>query len=299
MTNKRFFAVVALAAVMVSALSGCDREESPRRPPGTVIARVGNAYLTLEELQASIPAEYSYVITRDQNIQYVRQWINTELLYQEAMRLGVDNEPVIKARLEKMRKDLLSAEIISRSAARGGAEVSEQAVREYYETHREQFVRDAFMVRYEEIVVDDINLAWELRRTATHETFRNMARAHSKFQNHGLHLDDTPPHVPIDAVPPVIRNAIMAAAVPSITGPYRAEDGFHIMRLIGRFERGTIASFEEVRDEIVARLSNITQKGETERLLSDIRARADVEFNMDQVPGIDTTVVADLPGAQD
>jgi len=271
----------ALCAVLAA---GCSKEDPvPKRPDGTVIARVGNAYLTLEELQSSIPSEYSSVITRDQNIRYVRQWINTELLYQEALRIGVDREPHIRARLEKMKKDLLSAEIISRGA-RGRAEVSDLAVREYYESHREQFVREVFTVRYEQIVVDDISVAWEIRRSATHETFRSLARTHSKFPVPGG-IDDNPPFVPLEAIPPIIRNAVMGAAVPSITGPYRAEDGFHILRLVGRFDRGTVASLEEVRDDIVSKLSNITQKGETERLISDIRSRADVEFNMDIVPG--------------
>ena len=280
---------VTTSIILISALLcgffaiSCTKEEVPRRPDGRILARVGNAYLTLEELQASIPAEYSDLITREQNIQYVRQWINTELLYQEAQRIGIDREPHIRARLEKTRKDLLSAEIISRGA-RAGAEVSELSVREYYESNREQFVRESFTVRYEEIVVEDLGVAWEIRRNATHETFRTLARAHSKYQLPAS-VDDNPPYVPIDAIPPVIRTAILNAAVPSITGPYRADDGFHIVRTVGRFEKGTIASLDEVRDEIVSRLSNITQKGETERLISEVRSRADVEFNIDIVPG--------------
>ncbi|MDR2579044.1 MAG: peptidyl-prolyl cis-trans isomerase [Chitinispirillales bacterium] len=276
------FAALALCLFVLLAVE-CPREEVPKKPAGTVIARVGNSVLTLEELQASIPNEYSYVITRDQNIQYVRQWMNTELLYNEALRLNVDQEPEIKARLEKMKKDLLSAEIISRSAARGGTEISEQAIREFYESNRDQFVREYNVARYDEIVVDDLNLAWEIRRTATHEAFRNLAQTHSRTPVMG----ESTPYIPLDAIPPIIRNAVLAAAIPSITGPYRAEDGFYIIRLVGRFDKGTIASLDEVRDEIMARLSTMTLKGQTERLISDIRSRSDVEFNTELVPGID------------
>jgi len=56
----------------------------------------------------------------------------------------------------------------------------------------------------------------------------------------------------------------------------------------GKYDKGTIASIDEVRDEIVSRLSSITQKGETERLISEIRARSDVEFNVDLIPGVGT-----------
>jgi len=303
-SDNKFFAVL-LCLAFLAFTAGCDRLPENWRfgqkqsdPSGTVIARVGDAVLTLEELQASIPQEYSDVITQDQNIAYVRQWINTELLYQEALRLKVDQQPEITARFEKMKKDLLSAEIISRGLESGDAEVSEQAVREYYESNREQFVRESAVARFEDMVIDDINLAWEIRRTATHETFRDMAKANPTIRFIG-DLNGAAPFVALDAVSPVLRNAIAGAAVPSITGPYRSEEGFHVLRLINKFEKGTIATIDEVRDEIVSRLSSQTQKGETERMIADIGSRADVVFNIDLIPGADVADGAVAPASQD
>jgi hypothetical protein len=266
--------------------ASCRRdEEPPKRPDSPVVARVGHSYLTLAELKESIPTEYSDVITRDQNVLYVRQWINTELLYQEALRQKINEEPEIRMRLERMRKDLLGSELISRSASKAGSGVGDQAVREYYEANREQFARENSMVRYEDIVVDEVNLAFEIRRTVTHESFKNVAKTHAKAR--GVGLDESIPYVALDAIPPKLRNAILAVtAYPAIIGPYGAEDGFHVMRVLGKFDKGTIASIDEVRDEIVSRLSNITQKDETERLISEIRAKSDVEFNVDQIPGV-------------
>jgi hypothetical protein len=283
--SKRSIAVVVTALSCLLAFTafeipGCQPQH--KKPEGAVIARVGHAYLTLEELQASIPPEYSSAITRDQNIQYVRQWVNTELLYQEALRQRIDHEPDTKARLEKMKKDLLSSEVISRSAMSGGASIDEESVREYYEANREQFVRESNVVRYETILVDDINLAYEIRRTATHETFKDVARTYSKVQ-----LAENTPYAALDAIPPVLRNAIVAAATPSITGPYRSEEGFYVLRVVSKFDAGTIASLDEVRDEIVSRLSSITQQGEIEKLIAEVRSRAHVEFNIDLIPGSD------------
>jgi hypothetical protein len=281
------------ALLLAVVASSCHHEEIPKRPEGPIVARVGNDYLTLAELKESIPPEYADVITRDQNVLYVRQWINTELLYQEALRQKINEEPVIKARLERMRKDLLSTELMSRSAVRSGVEISDQAVREYYESNREQFVREYSVVRYEDIVVADLNVAFEIRRTVTHETFKNVAKSHSKHPG----VDESAPFVALDAIPLKLRNAIIATTTfPSIIGPYGEADGFHVMRVIGKYDKGTIASVDEVRDEIVSRLSNITQKDETERLISEIRAKSDVEFNIDVIPG---AVAADNASATD
>ena len=313
--RRRNFLTVLLCLALLALAAGCDKipegwqfwnsgssgkgKSKAKHPTGTVIARVGDAVLTLEDLQASIPHEYSGVISQEQNIAYVRRWINTELLYQEALRLKIDHNPEIIARFEKMKKDLLSAEIINRGVTGGGASVSEEAIREYYENNREQFVRETAVARYEDMVVSDINLAWELRRTATHDTFRDIAKANPAIQFVGDLANGTTPYVSLDAVPLVVRNAIAGANVPSITGPYRSEEGFHILRLINKFDKGTIATLDEVRDEIVTRLSSQAHKDDTERMISDIMSRADVEFNIDLIPGADVVDVSGENTSQD
>ncbi|MDR3012580.1 MAG: peptidyl-prolyl cis-trans isomerase [Chitinispirillales bacterium] len=291
---RRFAVLLSVTMLLVAMIPGCAPEEPPAPPVGTVIARVGGSVMTLEELVASIPEEYSDVITRDQNIQYVRQWINTELLYEEALRLGIDREPVIKARLEKMKRDLLSAEIISRSTA-GGALVNEQAVLDYYEANRSQYVRDSYTIRFDGILVDDLDLAWRIRRTATHETFRDLAATYSVTPipaNAGF--SDGTPYVPVGLIPLTMRHWLMAAAVPSITGPYRSEEGFYILRVLGKFDRGTVASLDEVRGSIMAHLSMVAQRNETERLISEFRSKTDVEFNIDLVPGVSAPEEAEV-----
>lgn len=294
--------VVAAAANFLGALllfalitaSACAEkapvEDKPKPIEGTVIARVGNSVLTLEELRASIPSEYFDAITREQNIQYVRQWINTELLFREALRLEIDRDPETHARLEKMKRDLLSSEVINRALAGQGSLVTEDQIRDYYEVNRASFVRETFTVRYDRIFVEDLTLAWEIRRTATHENFRELKQQHSKLPPIPT-FGDVTPYVPLDQLTPVERNAVMGANTPSITGPYRAENGFYVIRLLGRFDRGTIASLDEMRGEIMARLSMQAQRALIDRLVEDIRSREEVEFHVDLIGGAgsDTT----------
>lgn len=288
---KKYICTPFVVICMMLLLAGCEgRFSIPQKNTSPVIARVGNAVLTIDDLSASIPAEYSDIITYEQNAHYVRQWISTELLYQEALRRKVDREREIKARLEKMKKDLLSAEIINRNSFDGGSAVSDQAIREYYEKNRNLFIREHDMVRYQEIVVQDLSLAWEIRNTVTHDKFNDVLAAHSKIPLTNL---ETPPFVPMDAVPPFLRTRIATLAVPSIGGPYRADDGFYILRVLGKYDKGAISTLEEVYDEIAARLTNMAQKGQIDRLIADLRLKTNVEFNTDLIPGSDRR-----PGAQ-
>ena len=282
---KKYICIPFVLICTVLLLAGCESKlPAPKKSTSSVIARVGNAVLTVDDLSASIPAEYSDIITYEQNAHYVRQWISTELLYQEALRRKVDKEREIKGRLEKMKKDLLSAEIINRNSFNSESVVSDHAVREYYENNKSQFIREHDMVRYQEIVVQDIGLAWEIRNTVTHEKFNDVLAAHSKIPLTNL---ENPPFVPMDAVPPFLRSRIVVAAVPSIGGPYRADDGFYIIRILGRYDRGAVSTLEEVYDEITARLTNMAQKGEIDRLIADLRLKTNVEFNTNLIPGSD------------
>jgi len=284
---RKYICIPFVVICTVLFLAGCDVKfnvPNNKKPTSPVIARVGNAVLTIDDLNASIPMEYRDIITYEQNAHFVRQWMSTELLYQEALRRKVDKEHEIKARLEKMKKDLLSAEIINRNSLGGRSGVSDQAIREYYEKNRSQFIREQDMIRYQEIVVQDINLAWEIRNTVTHEKFSDVLAAHSKIPLTNL---DHPPFVPLDAVPPFLRARIATLAVPSIGGPYRSDDGFYILRIIGKYDKGAIATLEEVYDEITARLTSVAQKSEIDRLIADLRLKTNVEFNIDLIPGSD------------
>jgi hypothetical protein len=289
---KKYICIPFVVICTVLLLAGCDGKFSiQKKSESPVIARVGNAVLTIDDLNTSIPDEYRDIITYEQNAHFVRQWMSTELLYQEALRRKVDREREIKARLEKMRKDLLSAEIINRNSFNGSSKVSDQAIREYYENNKNQFIREHDMVRYQEIVVQDLSLAWEIRNTVTHEKFNDVLAAHSKIPLTNL---ETPPFVPMDAVPPFLRARIVAVAAPSIAGPYRSDEGFYILRILGKYDKGAISTLEEVYEEIAARLTNMAQRGEIDRLIADLRLKTNVEFNTNLIPGSDRQPRAEI-----
>src|ERR1051325_10942271 len=80
-------------------LFGCRQQ-----PSGRVIARVGSAELTLDEAKAHIDttrAALDYALN-----DYASYWVNTELLYQEAKRQGVENSPEFIRQLEEVRRQL-------------------------------------------------------------------------------------------------------------------------------------------------------------------------------------------------
>lgn len=263
-------------AVVLCTLSFCGCREKNNSP---VLARVGNSVLTVDDLYRSIPPEYSDQITREQNVNYVKQWIDTELLYREALRCKLDKDKEIKDRLEKMKKDLLAAEMISKTSSHS-SRIDPDDVRAFYEQNKSEMLRESDVVKYLEIVVDSLETATFIARSASESNFSSLAVQYSKIP-----FSDSGAYVPLEDLQPELRKAIETRKAPHISGPIKSELGYHVILVQEKLEKGGICTVEEAWEDIVTLLSSKAQKENIEKLLSDLRLKNSVEFNFDQISG--------------
>jgi parvulin-like peptidyl-prolyl isomerase len=275
LSTRRFAILAALLGLMALAIACGRRSASP------IVARVGDAVLTLDDIRSSIPAEYRDRITREQNIAYVKQWIDTELLYQEALKRRLLREPAIRSRLESMKRELLSAELLSRQQA-SAAPLSDSTVLRYYEANRETFARPHEVVRCLQIVVDKYAQASALRAQVTPENFLALAE-----QSSLLPPEDprSVPYMAPDDLPAPVAAALAGLRVGGTTQPVKVGERFSIVHLLDRQPAGSTATLDEVRDRIVDRLTAQIQKEEIDHVLSSLRMKTEVTFNFDAIPG--------------
>lgn len=249
-----------------------------------MIAKVGNEKLTLDDLKQNIPSEYRDQISKEQNVNYVKQWMDAELLFQEAVRRKIDKDPEIKSRLKKMQKDLLGAEVISRiSLENKDSGVSASDITEYYNKHQKDFIRDTEKIKYLEIITEDQKAAWYINRTLTNLNYQELASQYSKISStEPLNMT----YVPINEIPDEIRSVINNYSVEVNTMPIKTNLGYHVVRVIDRLKKDDFCTEDEVREDIVNILTNKTQKQLIEKLLSDLRLKTDVQFNLEQIKDI-------------
>ncbi len=129
------------------------KEPPAYRVKGTVIAKVNNMPITLEELNdevANFNAEVDNspvlkpeekaglkINTREQKIQYLKDEIERRLLiYQEALKRGLDKRDDIQQALEKGKMDLLVIELVRQEAQ--SVEVTPKEVDDFYAANKEQ-----------------------------------------------------------------------------------------------------------------------------------------------------------------
>lgn len=242
-----------------------------------VIAKVGKSTLTLDDLKRSIPTEYSDQITPDQYNKFVIQWINNELLCQEAINQKIDKEIEIKERIRKMKIDLLSAEMLNRFSQRIHPDsIKESDIENFYNLNKNNYIRQKDYVKYLDIAVDESGKAWEIYRTTNKNNFISVAAQYSKTPT----FDSTNiPFTPLDVMQSEIRQALSNLSLNSVSSPVRTSNGYHILFYIDKLKKGDVCTLQEVKKEILEQIVNEKQKNLIDQLLADLRIKTNVEYN--------------------
>ncbi len=265
-------------------ISSCDWFSQPK---SAIVARVGKAVLTIDDLNESIPPEYSDKITNKQRVNFVKQWIDTELLYQAALHQKIHKEQEIRDRLERIKKDLLGAEMISRNSVKSSEKaITEEDIVNYYEQHKGTFIRESNVVKYQEIVVTDLKTGWQVRNTVTPNNFSNLA---SQYSIVPIKEEKDVPYVPVNSLPEEISDLLFRIRIGGTTSPVTMEDGVHIFRILDKKNAGDISLLEEVREEIVSILSTLAQKQSVENMLADLRQKTDYEIHFNLITTVKKT----------
>ncbi len=270
------FVAGLLAACFAAALVNCIN-----RPKGPVVARVGSDVLTLDELYKSIPPEYSDFVTREQIVNYVKQWIDNKILYNEAIRLKIDKDEIIRGRLRRMKEDLLCAEMISRNAVPlQEIRVPEDVIENYYNDNKTKFVRERNVAKYLQIVCDDYNTALKVRSLVTPDNFLNLASQYSKAPAPD---PKNAAYVKLDEIPAEVAQEISSTKINGTSNVIKTGSGYCIVRVLDRQPKGTLCQLSEVKDDITNILAAKMQNATIERLISSLRSKMIVEAHLEIV----------------
>jgi peptidyl-prolyl cis-trans isomerase C len=285
MTGK---ALLALAVVFVlSSLPGC-KEEAPK---GEVLAVVNDAVLTLEEFHSEIPLEYVVGLTPDQKMGFVDRWINTELVYQEALRQGLDREEEIAARLAQVRKELLANEFLTREMS-AKANISEEDIRRYFAEHEDEFNTE---IKIAHILLSDPDTARALHtRLKEGADFADAAKKYSldpTGQTGGV--SDYMRRGDMASLPGLEDVAFSLQTPGQLSEVVESEYGSHIVKLVARRRLSKPVKLEDVSDRIRDGLVMARQRTVFEQLITDLKSEAELEVHPELLAPLSST-----PGGQ-
>lgn len=128
-----------IITALILSFFGCS--QSTDQLASEPLAKVGDRTLYFDDLKQSVP-DYmfktdSIAVVRN----YMEQWIRSQVLLDEATRLGLDANPVIKNRIEKAIKDIMIAELRNQIQLNSVSDsISAEEVARFYTSNREMFV---------------------------------------------------------------------------------------------------------------------------------------------------------------
>lgn len=250
---------------------GCERPQT-----ASVVAKVGNRYLTKEALEKRIPAPFASTISPKEKQRLVENWIEEELLHQEAIRQKLDRDSELSNRIERAVRQLLVSELMARTYARD-AEISEDEILAYYEEHRTDFERNQLELRVRHLVVADrnaMNRAWD--RLQKGEFFEQVAREVSIDQSavNGGDLGYFTEDMVTASFWETCREAKLGHRI-----RIRTELGHHIIEVMDRDDEGSIRDLVDVRGEIQQRILTERRREQRAKLLGELKER--IEWSVD------------------
>lgn len=149
---------------------------------GAVVAKIRNREITMEELTAKLrklpPSMQEAFKDKKQQLEFLKQYIAGELLYDSAKRRNFNNDKEIIDRAYEMKKALMVEKLLSEEV-RSKIGISESDMKLYYETHKKDFTgkKDKKQKSYEE-VKEEIRqtLQYEKEREKSQEYLENLLR---------------------------------------------------------------------------------------------------------------------------
>lgn len=289
-------AIIFSLFVSFLLLSGCDKLGflKPKTTPkavshmpvikGTIIAKVNNSPIILEDLNKEIDAYNTMapadkpeakITTRDQKIDYLKnEMIRRSLLYQDALSKGLDKKDEVSQALEKTKQDLLVMELIRQEA--GKVEVGSSDIEDYYNTYKEQ-LKEPEERQIAEIVVSAEPEAKDiLIQLLQGQDFNDLARTRSKAPSNKdggdigfIQRGKKSPQ--FDAV--AFSDSLDIGKVSSI---FKVPEGYCVIKLVSK-RGGKQKSLSEMWEDIKRGLTFVKQQQKIEEMIGKLSRDAKIE----------------------
>lgn len=279
--------LVVAIILMALAVAGCESSE----PPSDYVARVGSSYLTQDEVQDALESAPASQDSADARRQIIEQWVTNELLYQEAKRQGLREEPDVKQLLQENERSVLISALVSTLYEQDTVRPSAAEVNAYYERHRQQLrLREPYLqVRH--LASPNADSAAQARSLLQQAVIAGHADSTWSLLAHRFATDPSraldlasnfyPAQRLFSQLPP-LRDKLRTMSDGQIATLVRTDSLTHVLQLVERVPAGTVPPISWIEDEIQRRLTIQERKQRyarrVQRLRNEAVAREELEI---------------------
>jgi hypothetical protein len=281
---------IILAAFAVLIFMVCSDDKEPEPESENILARVNQEVLTYGDIIYQIPPELRANMTGEYLLEAVETWINTEVIYQKAVEMGLDDEPDVKAAIkwgikETVAKKFIDLEISSK------IEISPSEVDAIYQTQKANYKIAQDRFRASHILLGDYETAMAVyNRLENGSSFGDMVADYSidrQSANRGGDIG----YFTANQVEVPFAETVKKLKEGSFSKPVRTSYGFHIIMLTERIKAGSELDSTEAKGRIQNQLLAGKEAEGFNRVIDSLRTQADIETY--PLPGPDKRILQD------
>ncbi len=277
MGMKRTLTLMAVVLLLGYPLAGgaAERKDAPGERMRQVVVEVNGEQITLGEIEERLRllAPAVRIRIRENKEQFLEGLVQAELLYQEAVRLGVDKSPRIQKRVERLKRRLVIEQFLKRDVET--ANVSEEQLRDFFAVNKDRFRRKE-SVTLAHIVLETEKEAWdavaELRRGIP---FGQVARRRSIFES-TRDAGGAMGTADRGTLEKALEDVAFQLPIGQPSEPIKTSAGWQIIRVTERVGAAD-AKYEDVQDDVRLLHAEIRRRESYEALLGSLRKKAKIK----------------------
>jgi hypothetical protein len=249
-------------------LDGCTKKKQNEK----YVVRVNNQYLTEKELDKMIGTSQNHLYRSEA----IRNWINREVLYQEAVKQGILNDSDFKDLLNQSKKEMASSLLLQRVFLNQENKVNDVSAVDFYNANINDFKTfyDAFLVN--RLVFSDEQTASRFHSQALE---KNWMFALSNLNDSSLILNDENKLLYEYEIEPVSLLKIIKELLPgeiSIVVKNKAGN-FEIVQLLKKFDKNSILPYDLVKSKVKERFLVRQKDSVINSYIKDLYSKNEIE----------------------
>lgn len=267
------------SCALVMAAPGCTR----RSESGAFVARVNNQYLTPEKVAEGL--DTTARATEPKVRDFVTEWVNSALLYEEAKSRGLDRSAEVNETLDEMRRQLAVNQLLEKEIYTDqSVEVSEEEIKAYYDQHKGDYLlsEDVAKIRFVRFTSRDAAASFRgqlLKGKPWSEVLQSLS-ADSAFATALVERVDSL-YVKRSTFPSSeVWRAVTQLRLNEFSAVIKDEAGYYVAALLGLQRAGEIAELPVVASETRDRVLVEKRQKALSQFLERLKKKYAVQVNL-------------------
>ncbi len=274
MSLPKYLKIISINFLIIFFLfnfEACKKEETNKK----YIAKVNDSYLTKDELDS--------IYNSSSGLQYkdeiVRNWINRELLFQEAKKQGILNDKNFKRILDDSKKELAASFLLKNYVDNEKINVDQAELEKYYKSNPDEFklLYNSYLLNI--IVFNNEDEALKFRTEALGSNWND---AYQNIKNDTSVYSEKSGELLFEyKVQPISVLRVVKELYPSeISIVLHTDEGrFTVVQLLKNFDKGIIPPFDLIKNE-VEKIYLMKRKELTiKNYIKELYSKNDIEVN--------------------